>query len=68
MGPRGVGLRPGRESPGWEVAVNIGRPTRIFEIEPTSIPIPETMPLEPAPAPAEAPPVAPATVPADPPA
>jgi len=48
--------------------VNIGRPTRIFEIEPTSIPIPETMPLEPAPAPAEAPPVAPATVPADPPA
>lgn len=54
--------------------MNIGRPTRIFEIEPTSIPIPETMPLEPAPAPApsvapaEAPSVAPAAVPVDPPA
>lgn len=43
--------------------MNIGRPTRIIEIEPVSIPMPEIVPFEPAPAmPSEAP------TPAEPPA
>jgi hypothetical protein len=43
--------------------VNIGRPTRIHEIEPVSIPMPVTVPVEPSPAlPVESP------TPAEPPA
>jgi hypothetical protein len=43
--------------------VNIGRPTRIIEIEPASIPIPETVPVEPGGVPNE-----PVTTPVEPPA
>jgi len=42
--------------------VNIGEPKRTIEIEPVTVPVPETLPLEePAPAPAEEP----ASVPAE---
>jgi hypothetical protein len=35
--------------------MNIGRPTRIIEVEPASLPVPEMVPIEPAPLPTESP-------------
>jgi hypothetical protein len=45
--------------------MDIGRPMRIIEIEPASLPVPVTVPLEPGPSPAPVEP--PIGVPADPP-
>jgi len=54
------------DTPQGRIVVNIGRPKRIIEIEPATMPLPEpAMPMpEPGPAPAEPMPV---EVPAEPP-
>jgi hypothetical protein len=49
----------------WEEPVNIGRPKRIIEVEPASLPLPEPLPEPLAPAPETAP-TSPDTTPVEP--